>query len=115
MKYFKESEFNDYNKMDPEFLDWLDSLREKLGQPIKINSSYRDPNHNEAVGGVKDQPHTEVPCRAVDIHCPNSKYRYQLVGMAIGMGCRRIGVGETFVHLDRAEDRAQDVIWTYYK
>lgn len=114
-KYFKPSEFADFSKMDPEFLEWLENLREEFGRSIRINSSYRDPNHNESVGGVSKSAHTEIPCRAVDIHCPDSKYRYALVLLAGALGCRRIGVGETFVHLDFSTEKTQDVLWTYYK
>ena len=35
----------------------LDSLREKYGKPIKVNSGYRCPNHNLAVGGAMQSQH----------------------------------------------------------
>ena len=45
MKYFTESEFSDFTKMDPKLLSMLDELREAYGHPIKITSSYRSPDH----------------------------------------------------------------------
>ncbi len=35
----------------------LDPLREKYGKPIRVNSGYRCPNHNLAVGGAKNSQH----------------------------------------------------------
>ena len=35
----------------------LDPLREKYGKPIQVNSGYRCPNHNMAVGGATQSQH----------------------------------------------------------
>lgn len=114
LKYFSTREFTNYENMDKDFLVWLDDLREAYGKPIKINSSYRDPNHNEAVGGVRKSAHTEIPCKSVDIHISGSRDRLALITHAIGMGCVRIGIGETFVHLDFSTSQPQNVMWDYY-
>ena len=44
---------------------WLEELREKAGQPIIINSGYRSPQLNKAVGGASTSNHL-TGC-AVDI------------------------------------------------
>jgi uncharacterized protein YcbK (DUF882 family) len=56
----------------PEILENLQSLaknlqviRDEIGKPIKINSAYRSPEHNKAVGGVKNSMH--VKGKAADI------------------------------------------------
>lgn len=36
---------------------WLDMLRERAGEPIIINSGYRSPEVNKAVGGVATSNH----------------------------------------------------------
>lgn len=115
MKYFKDTEFADFSKMDSEFIEFLDELREEFGKPIKLNSTYRDPSKNEKVGGVSRSAHTEIPCKAADIHCGNSADRHKLMGIAKRMGCVRIGVGETFLHFDFSTLKPQNVTWTYYK
>lgn len=115
IRHFKPREFADFDKMDPEFLEWLDHLRETYGKPIRINSSYRDPLHNEAVGGVTRSAHTEIPCKAVDIHCTSSAERMKLVELALELHCRRIGIGSNFVHLDFSTEKPDNVMWTYYK
>lgn len=45
--------------------DVLNYLRDKLGQPIFINSAYRTPEVNKAVGGAKRSLHMQG--RAADI------------------------------------------------
>lgn len=37
--------------------DYLDGIREKLGKPILVNSGYRCPRLNKAVGGVANSQH----------------------------------------------------------
>ena len=115
MKYFSPNEFSDFSKMDGDFLEWLDELREAFGKPIKLNSTYRDPNHNERVGGVSSSAHTEIPCKAADISCKTSSERLRLVQLALKMGCNRIGIGQTFVHVDFSTNKPPNVMWTYYK
>lgn len=39
--------------------DLLEMLREKFGKAIYINSGYRSPEHNAAVGGVKNSYHVQ--------------------------------------------------------
>ena len=47
--------------------DYLDGIREKLGKPILINSGYRSPILNKAVGGVANSQHLKG--LAADIVC----------------------------------------------
>lgn len=46
---------------------YLDGIREKLGKPILINSGYRSPMLNKAVGGVANSQHLKG--LAADIVC----------------------------------------------
>ena len=45
----------------------LQPLRDAVGQPISINSGYRNPTVNAAVGGVPSSQHTEG--KAADTEC----------------------------------------------
>ena len=47
--------------------DYLDGIREKLGKPILINSGYRSPILNKAVGGVANSQHLKG--LAADVVC----------------------------------------------
>lgn len=73
-KSFSIEEFNskDGAEMPPDVLENIKKLaknlqviRDEIGKPIKINSAYRSPAHNKAVGGVKNSMH--VKGKAADI------------------------------------------------
>jgi hypothetical protein len=40
-------------------LDKLQALRDRLGKPLIVNSAYRSPEHNRAVGGATRSKHME--------------------------------------------------------
>ncbi len=46
-------------KLHPEAMDKLQALRDRLGKPLIVNSGYRSPEHNRAVGGAKASKHME--------------------------------------------------------
>lgn len=56
-------------KIDPELIRRLQKMREEIGKPLIINSGYRCPEHNRAVGGAKDSQH--IHGRAADVSCPS--------------------------------------------
>lgn len=49
------------------FVRKLDAFRERVGEPVYINSGVRCPEHNEAVGGADDSRHLYGD--AADIRC----------------------------------------------
>lgn len=55
-KHFRAREFQTGNCniviVSKCLLKILDGLRDKIGQPVYINSGYRTPEHNKAVGGA---------------------------------------------------------------
>jgi len=55
-------------KIDPELVRRLQVMRDEIGKPIIINSGYRCPEHNRAVGGASGSQH--LYGRAADIVCP---------------------------------------------
>ena len=55
----------------------LDPAREKLGKPITVNSGYRCPKHNLAVGGVKNSQH--MAGEAADICCEDNRLLKQII------------------------------------
>ena len=114
MRHFKETEFSDYSKMDPELLVMLDKLRENYGSPIIITSSYRDPETNKRVGGKPDSQH--LYGRAVDIAASGGSTVYDIVRSAIQVGFNRIGISRknNFIHLDIGDKYGKTPsIWTY--
>ena len=117
-QYFSESEFRKcipachLSDMDGEFLDLLDAIRERAGIPLVLNSAYRSVAYERAHGRAGTSAHCAG--RAVDIRCRTSANRYRIVKAALECGVRRIGIAQTYIHIDNADDHAQDVIWDYY-
>lgn len=117
IKYFKFSEFDDKTDinsglmMNPSFVQTIDQIRAKLGHPLRINSGYRTESHNFEVGGVLGSAHTKG--LACDIECIDATTRFQLVKYALDLGIKRIGIGDTFIHLDGDLDKPQEVVWLY--
>ncbi len=117
MKYFKLSEFDSPDilgsgkNMNEEFLYMLDAARKIYGKPMRVNSGYRTEEHNKKVGGVSSSSHLKG--LAADISCKNSNERFEMLQAFIKAGFKRIGVANSFIHIDNDKDKSQGVIWTY--
>jgi uncharacterized protein YcbK (DUF882 family) len=105
-KYFKEIEAN----MDKRFLFVLDEAREFAGIPFIINSAYRSPDHPES---IKNPTSSHIKGLAVDIKATDSATRFKIVEALVSVGFTRIGIADTFIHVDLDFDKTQNVIWTY--
>ena len=101
--------------LHPDLLAILKQLEEKMGIELTVNSGYRDPEHNKEVGGVEGSEHTDDPARGADILCKRSPTRYRMLKTLFELGVRRIGVGNTFIHVGISTDKPQDCCWDYYK
>lgn len=109
-KFFNESELacngveceglnNIGNGIDQRLMDVLDAIRERIGQPIYVNSGYRCPVHNEFVGGVPNSQHALGT--AADLTYDNIDVDY-LAQVAEECGVDGIGKywSQGFVHVD---------------
>lgn len=81
----------------------LQVLRDKLGKSIKINSGYRSPAHNKAIGGVKNSMHTKG--KAADIRIEGLTPRQVAEQIELLIASKRmkqggLGIYPTFVHYD---------------
>ena len=63
----------------------LDPLRRKYGKPIHVNSGYRSPQLNKAVGGVKTSQHLKG--QAVDITTYSRSGNKRLFDLIRESGC----------------------------
>ena len=90
----------------------VDELREVLGRPCLILSSYRSPDYNKAVGGVGDSQHTQF--RALDIAFdgipPRLIFEKLTAWRAQGKFTGGLGLypGAGFVHIDT---RGRNATW----
>ena len=105
-KYFKNIEDN----MNKDFLAKLDEAREYANIPFIINSAYRGPEHPES---IKNPSSSHIKGLAVDINAKDSRTRFLILDALLSVGFNRIGISETFIHVDSDFDKSQSVIWTY--
>jgi len=91
------------------FINQLEALRVRLGDPIFITSGFRCSNHNDAIGGHSRSYHLQG--MAVDIAVADSKQRARIIFAAFEQGFTGIGIAPTFIHLDNRQSQA--LIWLY--
>jgi len=96
--------------MNKNFLFVLDEAREFAGIPFVINSAYRSPNHPLS---VKNPSSSHIKGLAVDIKANDNATRFKIVEALISVGFTRIGIADTFIHVDLDFDKRQNIIWTY--
>lgn len=85
-------------------LDKLQALRDKVGKPFHVNSGYRSPEHNSAVGGAPNSKHMEGI--AFDISLSNLD-RQILYQEAMTHGFNGIGQYPSFMHIDTRQNKAR--------
>jgi uncharacterized protein YcbK (DUF882 family) len=113
LKYFTLSEFNcketGENRMNMEFLEKLDKLREACGFPFSITSGYRSPQHS--IERKKSTPGTHTLGIAADIIVADGSQRFIITEQAIALGFSGIGVADDFIHVDTR--KTTPVLWCY--
>ena len=93
----------------------LQYLRDYLAKPIKVNSAYRSPEHNESVGGVSKSQHILGKAADIVIKGMPTEILYQPIEDAISNGEMLqggLGLYDTFVHYDIRGTKAR---WDYRK
>lgn len=90
----------------PEFLDALETLRERVSRALVITSGHRCAQWNAAVRGAPNSQHKRI---AVDISLYGHDRRL-LLNYAEALGFTGIGLARNFIHLDR---RAIPARWFY--
>ena len=93
----------------------LQYLRDYLGKPIRVNSAYRSPEHNESVGGVPKSQHILGKAADIAIKGMPTEILYQNIEDAISNGEMLqggLGLYDTFVHYDIRGTKAR---WDYRK
>ena len=86
-------------KINTQAMDKLQSLRNRLGKPLIVNSGYRSPAHNRAVGGAPASKH--MLGTAFDISMSNhDPVAFEAAARAVGF----LGFGtyprSDFMHID---------------
>ena len=124
LKYFKLSEFDSPDlegsgsNMNYTFLEKLDQARGLAGIPFKITSGFRTEAYQDDLTrrGYKTakkgtSPHLKG--LAADISVKDSRQRFIVINSLLLAGFTRIGIADTFIHVDLDTEKSQNVIWTY--
>lgn len=111
-KNFKLSEFNckDGTAVPVELygnvqavMNNLQALRDSVGAPITINSAYRTPSHNKAVGGATNSMHLQAKAADIKVLGMTPTAVKQRILELITQGKMQdggIGLYSSFVHYD---------------
>jgi uncharacterized protein YcbK (DUF882 family) len=86
-------------------------LRGYAGFPFIINSGFRCPAHNAAVGGKPDSAH--LTGEAADIFISGNIDRFKLIEAIALCSVSRYGIGGEFIHVDVSQTLPQQVCWLY--
>lgn len=87
--------------LDPASFDALQTLRRKMGRPIRVNSGHRCLFHNAKVGGAPRSMHKQI---AFDVSLQGHRLR-DLIEAARSVGFQGFGYYATFLHLDMGRRR----------
>ena len=124
LKYFKLSEFDSPDlkgsgsNMNYTFLEKLDQARGLAGIPFKITSgfrteAYKDDLTRRGYKTAKKGTSPHLKGLAADISVKDSRQRYIVINSLLLAGFTRIGIADTFIHVDLDTEKSQNVIWTY--
>ena len=104
--------------MDEEFLERLQTVRNKFGAAMHLSSGYRCPVWNDQVSkSGRTGPHTTGHA-AVDVKV-SGKYALRLIEIALACGMQGVGIkqhGEyasRWIHLDDLTEGIRPHIWSY--
>lgn len=120
IKYFSAGEFDSKDvpgsgatAMQWSFVSALDRLRRDWGLPLSINSGYRSPSRNAAVGGKSNSAHLRG--LAADIKMSDLRECIKFAIFAGQHGFDRIGVdlAGKYVHIDLDDSLPSPAVWFY--
>lgn len=83
---------------DPDFLDGLEALRAEVGRPLFLTSGRRCPRHNRSEGGASRSEHMLHIAGDISV---TGHDRAVLLRAAVKVGFTGIGIGATFLHVDK--------------
>ena len=103
-----------------DFMDKVETLRVKLGRPLRVSSAARCPEHNATVSATGlTGPHTTG--RAIDLLC-SGLVAFEVMELAFNQGFTGIGVSQKgehlkrFIHIDdltNAAGQPRPTVWSY--
>ena len=88
--------------LHPALIIALQTIRDHVGKPIRVNSAFRSPTHNKAIGGASNSLHTLglAADMVIDGMTP-----IEVASLANDMGLGGIKAYPTFTHIDVGRHR----------
>jgi uncharacterized protein YcbK (DUF882 family) len=97
LREFKSKDHTDLVLIHPALILGLQHLRDHVQRSITINSGYRSPAHNTAMGGATNSMHTKGMAADIVI---SGMTPIQVASLAHDMGFGGIKAYPTFTHID---------------
>jgi uncharacterized protein YcbK (DUF882 family) len=88
--------------LHPALILALQTIRDHLGKPIRVNSAFRSPAHNKAIGGASNSLHTLGLAADIVI---DGMTPIEVSSLASDMGLGGIKAYPTFTHIDVGRHR----------
>ena len=109
--HFRVREFaskDGYDKVliDDDLIALLENIRSAAGGAVTLNSAYRSPEHNKAVGGVSNSQHTKGTAADIVVDGADPLTVGQIAEHFLG-NHGGIGVYTTFTHVDTRKTRSR--------
>ena len=101
--------------MSNELITMLDDARDLAGVTFKITSGFRvesDIQRLKKAGYKVSAKSSHLKGLAADIACDNST-RFKILDSLLKVGFNRIGIANSFIHVDIDPDKPPFTIWTY--
>ena len=101
--------------MSNELITMLDDARDLAGVTFKITSGFRvesDIQRLKKAGYKVSAKSSHLKGLAADIACDNST-RFKILDSLLKVGFNRIGIANSFIHVDIDPDKTPFTIWTY--
>lgn len=86
-----------------ELAENLQVLRDSLGEPIRVNSGYRNPTYNDKVGGEDNSYHMKCMAADIVVKSKTPKQLHTIIEKLISSGKIKqggLGLYPSFVHYD---------------
>jgi uncharacterized protein YcbK (DUF882 family) len=94
----------------------FEAIRKIVGKPLKVNSWYRCPKHNDTEKGAEYSKHligvaADLDWEGAETDLADTEFRNKIRAVN---NVRGIGWGKGFMHVDTDEARPHLVEWRYY-
>lgn len=104
VKEFKCKDGSDLILISDELVKLLEKIRAHFGRTVRINSSYRTPAYNKAVGGSPKSQHMLGTAADIQVSGVNPADVYKYCDGIVTGGC---GKYKTFTHVDVRKSKAR--------